>query len=90
MRTLYREYYQKKKRGFTEEELRKVIEQTAGGPLKELFAYIYTTKELDYNKYLGYAGLTIDNSGQEPTYKITRIANPDVLQQEILESWLGK
>lgn len=90
MRTLYREYYQKKKRGFTEAELRKVIEQTAGGPLNELFDYIYTTRELDYNKYLGYAGLTIDNSGQEPTYKITRIANPDALQQEILASWLGK
>lgn len=90
MRTLYREYYQKKKRGFTEDELRKVIEQTAGGPLHELFDYIYTTKELDYNKYLGYAGLTIDNRGEKPTYQITRIANPNALQQEILESWLGK
>ncbi len=90
MRTLYREYYQKKKRGFTEKELRTVIEQTAGGPLDELFDYIYTTKELDYNKYLNYAGLTIDTTGEKPTYNITRLPNPDALQKQILESWLGK
>lgn len=90
MRTLYREYYQKKKRGFTEAELRKVIEQTAGTKLDELFDYIYTTKELDYNKYLGYAGLTIDTSGEKPSYQITRIANPDTLQKDILKSWLGE
>jgi predicted metalloprotease with PDZ domain len=63
MRALYQEYYQKKKRGFTEAEFRKVMEQIAGGPLDELFDYVYTTKELDYNKYLGYAGLTIDIAG---------------------------
>lgn len=90
MRTLYREYYQKKKRGFTEKELRTVIEQTAGGPLDELFDYIYTTKELDYNKYLNYAGLTIDLTGEKPTYNITRLPHPDALQKQILESWLGK
>lgn len=90
MRTLYRQYYQKKKRGFTEEELRKVIEQTAGVPLNELFDYINTTKELDYNKYLGYAGLTIDTSGAKPTCAITRLPNPDALQKKILESWLGE
>ncbi len=66
MRTLYKEYYQKKQRGFTEEELRQVITQTAGDPLTELFDYVYTTKELDYNKYLSYAGLSIDTS----TYRI--------------------
>ena len=90
MRTLYREYYQKKKRGFTEAELRKVIEQTAGGPLDELFDYIYTTREPDYNKYLGYAGLTIDIAGPKPTYVISRLPNPDALQKEILENWLRK
>lgn len=90
MRTLYREYYQKKKRGFTEKELRTVIEKTAGTQLDELFDYIYTTKELDYNKYLRHAGLTIDLSGEKPTYNITRLPNPDTLQKEILASWLGQ
>jgi predicted metalloprotease with PDZ domain len=86
MRALYKEYYQKKQRGFTEAELRQVITKTAGDPLTELFDYVYTTKELDYNKYLGYAGLAIDSS----TYKITRVANPGSLQKKIVSSWLGE
>lgn len=85
MRRLYREYYQQKNRGFNEEELRKVIEETAGTKLDELFDYIYTTKELDYKKYLGYAGLQVDAS-----WNITRLPNPDNLQSTILKSWLGE
>jgi predicted metalloprotease with PDZ domain len=84
MRKLYREFYQQKKRGFTEKELRDVIESTAGVKLNELFDYIYTTKELNYKRYLGYAGLELDSA-----YKITRIQNPDALQAAILKSWLG-
>ena len=41
MRFLYKEYYQKKKRGFTEEELRKAFETVAGSSLAEEFEYIY-------------------------------------------------
>jgi predicted metalloprotease with PDZ domain len=84
MRRLYREYYQEKKRGFTEQELRDVIESIAGVKLDELFDYIYTTKELDYKKYLGYAGLEVDAS-----YNIKRSENAGSLEREILESWLG-
>lgn len=90
MRTLYRKYYQQLKRGFTEEELKEVITQTAGDPLTELFDYVYTTRELDYNKYLGYAGLTIDLDGDKPTYTISRLPHPDAMQQQILRSWLGE
>jgi predicted metalloprotease with PDZ domain len=85
MRRLYREFYQQKNRGFNEEELRKVIEETAGTKLDELFDYIYTTKELDYKKYLGYAGLQVDAS-----WNITRIPTPDPLQAAILKGWLGE
>ncbi|WP_346318911.1 hypothetical protein [Chitinophaga sp. YIM B06452] len=85
MRQLYREFYQQKQRGFTEQELRTVIENTAGTKLDELFDYIYTTKEINYQKYLGYAGLTMDAD-----FKITRMQNPDALQASILESWLGE
>jgi predicted metalloprotease with PDZ domain len=82
MRRLYREFYQQKKRGFTEEELRTVIEHTAGTKLDELFGYIYTTSEINYQKYLAYAGLAMDTS-----YTITRIPKPDALQAAILNSW---
>lgn len=65
MRTLYREYYQQKKRGFKDEEFRAVCEATAGGSLRELFDYASTVKPIDYPKYLAYAGLTIDTTLRE-------------------------
>lgn len=43
------------------------------------------TKELNYQKYLAYAGLAMDSA-----YKITRLQNPGGPQASILESWLGE
>jgi predicted metalloprotease with PDZ domain len=61
MRTLYKEYFQEKKRGFTDAEFREVCERIAGVPLPEIFdVYVATTKEVDYSKYFGLAGLKID------------------------------
>ena len=74
MRTLYRTYYKEKKRGFTDEEFRQACEGAAGGSaagatrgtaraggsLAEVFEYASSVKDIDYPKYLGYAGLAID------------------------------
>jgi len=60
MRTLYRDFFQEKKRGFTEREFREICERFAGVPLDEIFEYANTVKDIDYAKYLGYAGLEID------------------------------
>lgn len=60
MRTLYRTYYKEKKRGFTGEEFREACESAAGGSLAEVFEYASTVEDIDYPKYLGYAGLAID------------------------------
>lgn len=60
MRSLYQEYYVKQKRGFTEEEFKKVCENIAGASMEEEFKYVNSTAELNYNKYLDYAGLKID------------------------------
>lgn len=62
MRFLYKEYYQKKKRGFTEEELKNAFEIVAGTSLNEEYEYVTTTKEIDYPKYFTYAGLKIDTT----------------------------
>ncbi len=64
MRFLYKEYYQKKKRGFTEEELRNAFENVAGSSLAREYEYVTTTKELDYPTYFKYAGLNIDTTTQ--------------------------
>jgi len=60
MRTLYRVYYKEKKRGFTDEEFRAVCEGMSGSSLAEIFEYASTVKDIDYPKYLAYAGLEID------------------------------
>ncbi len=61
MKTLYSEFYKTKNRGFTDEEFRSVCEQTAGCSLSEIFdIYVPTTREVDYNNYLNFAGLEIE------------------------------
>jgi predicted metalloprotease with PDZ domain len=51
MRYLYKEYYQKQKRGFTEQELKAAFENIAGVSMADEYEYVTTTKELDYPKY---------------------------------------
>ena len=65
MRSLYRTYYQQKKRGFTDDEFRAECEEAAGAPLAEVFDYAATTKDVDYAKYLAYAGLAVEVTTQE-------------------------
>lgn len=63
MRTLYRQFYQEQQRGFTDAEFRDVCEKTAGVALLEIFdVYVATVADLDYAKYLAYAGLDVDLS----------------------------
>jgi predicted metalloprotease with PDZ domain len=85
MRRLYREFYQGKKRGFTDAEFRQVCESVAGVALPEIFEYVYTVKEPDYAKYLAYGGMGIDEG-----FRIHVLADADVLQSEIRKSLLGK
>ncbi|TLV00483.1 hypothetical protein [Dyadobacter luticola] len=101
MRKLYNDFYIKKKRGFSENELREVITEVAGNPLEELFSYIYTTAEPDYKKYFGYAGLDIDTEPKEVSeakdgvtitrmekaFSIKPFENADALQKAVFEGW---
>jgi predicted metalloprotease with PDZ domain len=66
MKALYRQFYKEKQRGFTDEEFRAVCEEVAGCPLPEIFdVYASTVKDIDYPKYLAYAGLSIDVAYKE-------------------------
>lgn len=66
MRALYRIFYKEKKRGFTDQEFREVCELVAGCPLAEIFdVYASTVNDIDYPKYLSYAGLDIDVEPKE-------------------------
>jgi predicted metalloprotease with PDZ domain len=65
MRTLYRTYYQEKKRGFTDAEFRAACESAAGTSLAEVFEYAATSKQMDYAKYFAWAGLTVSATAGE-------------------------
>ena len=95
MRLLYDKYYKFEKRGFTEAEFQFSCEQIAGVSLSEFFEYIYTTKELDYEKHLAHAGLKVDKIKSKEgsnifNHTISKIDNPSPLQQAIYSSWAGE
>lgn len=94
MRFLYWNYYKKLQRGFTDAEFQNACETIAGISLANVFEYVYTTKEIDYNTYLSYAGLNI-NMQLEPVSNIKKYSfHPSESltekQQEIIQSWLNK
>jgi len=93
MRFLYWEYYKKLARGFTDAEFEQACETIAGISLNDVFEYVYTTRPLDYNHYLLYAGLKLDmQTGADNTKKHFLVPN-DIQDQSgaaILSSWLGE
>ena len=64
MQTLYQKYYRQLRRGWTDEEFRSVCEEVAGVSLQEISDYASTTMEIDYDKYLRYAGLEFEKPTQ--------------------------
>jgi predicted metalloprotease with PDZ domain len=96
MQHLYWHYYKKLNRGFTDAEFEQTCETIAGASLARVFEYVYTTKELDYSTYLGYAGLTIENETTETgdskktKYIIKPMQNINSLQKEIVKSWAAE
>ena len=75
MQSLYYDFHIAKGRGFTEEEYWSVCANVAGQPLTEIREYVDTTKEIDYVKYLDYAGIDIDMTpytGQEGRQVVQR------------------
>lgn len=87
MRACYQKYYQQMNRGFTEAEFQQMCEQIAGESLSQVFEYVYTTRELDYAKYLGICGLelTCENAG----FRIRTRKDMTALQAEFESRWLG-
>ncbi len=62
MRGLYRKYYVEQKRGFTAAEFRAECEVAAGAPIGEVFDYASTSREVDYKRQFGLAGLRLDEA----------------------------
>ncbi|WP_340113134.1 M61 family metallopeptidase [Maribellus mangrovi] len=91
MRFLYNKYYKELGRGFTDAEVKQACESFAGKKLDEVFEYITTTEPLDYEKYLGYAGLKLNiNKDKElrAKYELLKTEELSARQQSILSNWL--
>lgn len=91
MKLLYRRFYREQGRGFTDEEFRVACEEVAGTDLSEFFRYVYTTEPIDYEKYLGYAGLKLEVKPGENGRRSYSIRMADELhggQLRLLNSWL--
>lgn len=57
MKYMYHEYYKNLKRGYTDAEFKKGLEKFSGKNLDDFYKkYVYGVADVDYNKYLGYAG----------------------------------
>jgi len=60
MKYMYDTYYKIKKRGYTDSEFKQGLEKFAGKNLDEFYSkYVYGVADVDYNKYLSYAGYKI-------------------------------
>ena len=96
MYTLYHTYYKGKGRGFTAAEFQAVCEQVASFSLSPIFEYVNTTKELNYQKYLSYAGLTLDtlsNKENKINHKhlyIKSLQSPTQEQLRFRNAWLNQ
>jgi len=92
MKLLYKRYYKLEGRGFTDAEFQQTCEEVSNISMTGFFEYIYTTRELDYSTYLGYAGLKfeIETTDQVRKISIHKMASPGTLQSTILHSWLGE
>jgi predicted metalloprotease with PDZ domain len=92
MRFLYRRYYKKLHRGFTDAEFQQACQDIAGVSLSREFEYVYTTKEIDYTTYLAYAGLKISEEAEKDgkrSFKLSKLQNLNSLQSSIFHSWSG-
>jgi predicted metalloprotease with PDZ domain len=83
-------------RYYTDADLRRLIAQAAPrfSGLEAFFAdYVRGTRELDYDTYLGYAGLELEiehrpEANGEPTCRVKEIAHPSPEQVRVREGWL--
>jgi len=63
MKHMYTEYYKTLKRGYTDAEFKQGLEKFAGKNLDDFYKkYVYGLNDIDYNKYMGYAGYKLTDT----------------------------
>jgi predicted metalloprotease with PDZ domain len=68
MRKVYRETYKEKGRGYTDEEFERACSAVSLGETDEIFAkHVRGREEVDFQRYLGYAGLALEPRSPQAT-----------------------
>jgi predicted metalloprotease with PDZ domain len=66
MKAMYDEYYTKLRRGYTDAEFKSMVEKVSGKSFDAIYKdYVNGTKAIDYNKILGYAGFSVENTAAQ-------------------------
>jgi predicted metalloprotease with PDZ domain len=97
MRYMYDTYYKTQKRGYTDQEFKHGLEKFAGRSLDEFYKkYIYGLADIDYDKYLGYAGYQLIDelsANNDPTVGIiTSTTNGKIIVSGVYRgsgAWIG-
>ncbi len=76
MRGMYRKYYIRKQRGFTDAEFRAECEGAASASLAEIFEYASSAKEMDYARYFALAGLKLDVTSEPAPRRLRWLGHP--------------
>lgn len=89
MNYMYHQYYKTKKSGYTDAEFKLGLEKFAGKNLDDFYKkYVYGLADIDYKKYLSYAGYALidENAGENaPSLGITTtIANGKIIVNTVL------
>jgi predicted metalloprotease with PDZ domain len=97
-RYMYEEYYQRsrpetyylKGRGFSGLDFLRAVNRVAGSDLTAFFnSYVSGTDEIDYNHYLSYAGLKLEESKTTGSYQLKELPHANDQQRELRDLWLG-
>jgi predicted metalloprotease with PDZ domain len=98
-RFMYAEYYQHAKKesyylqgeAYAPGDFLRAVERVSGADFSAFFrAYISGTEEINYNTFLGYAGLKLEeNRNKDGAYQITEIPHANAQQLAIRNSWLN-
>ena len=62
MKEAYTEFYKNQKRGYADIEFKQLLEKYAGNLDRFYEQYVWGVADIDYNKYLGYAGFKLINN----------------------------
>jgi predicted metalloprotease with PDZ domain len=100
-RYMYQEYYENspansyylKGRGFTQVDFLQAVNKIAETDFTSFFnAYVKGTQEIDYNQFLAYAGLRLEEKKEKNgtlAYTISEVSQATTKQLMLRKSWLG-